>query len=179
MAFDTLTGIFGWVVLRTNVCKTVGMVCRPCRADGLQVDEAFTQRITVDVGVFKEKQQERVSCPECGKNLAQGLLVNHRQTQNGVAKGGLGLERDKLYGGDNPRTYRMAFPARAGPRPCPVKGCSGRASARTAMRVHFLHRHVRDTVVILEEEYLPNPQFFLCDILVPWKALNGNHRRTE
>ena len=47
------------------------------------------------------------------------------------------------------------------------------------MRVHFWHRHVRDTVVILEEGNLPHPCCPLCDIMVPWKALNGTHRRTE
>ena len=39
---------------------------------------------------FKEQQRERVSCPEYGKELAEGSLVTHRQTQNSVAKGGLG-----------------------------------------------------------------------------------------
>ena len=32
------------------------------------------------------------------------------------------------------------------------------AATRTAMRVHFLHRHVLDTVVILEEGNLPHPR---------------------
>ena len=43
--------------------------------------------------------------------------------------------------------------------------------------MHFWNRHVRDTVVILEEGKLPHPWCPLCDILVPWKALNGTHRR--
>ena len=30
------------------------------------------------------------------------------------------------WGDDDPRTYRMVYPAKAGPRPCPVVGCSGR-----------------------------------------------------
>ena len=45
----------------------------------------------------------------------------------------------------------MAFLKRAGPSPCLVKGCSGQALTRTAMKVHFWNRHVRDTMVILEE----------------------------
>ena len=62
----------------------------------------------------------------------------HRQPQHGVAKGGLGPEGDEVDGGDDkPRTYRLAFTTRAGPRPFPVEGCSGRASTRTTMRVHF------------------------------------------
>ena len=41
------------------------------------------------------------------------------------------------------------------------------------------HRHVRDTMVILEEGNLPHPQSSLCDMLVLWKALDGTHRCTE
>ena len=47
------------------------------------------------------------------------------------------------------------------------------------MRVHFWHRHVRDTMVILEEGNLPHLWCPLCDIMVPRKALNGTHRRTS
>ena len=46
------------------------------------------------------------------------------------------------------------------------------------MRVHFLHRHVLDTVVILEEGNLPDPRCARCDMLVPWRALNGRHTST-
>ena len=47
------------------------------------------------------------------------------------------------------------------------------------MRVHFWHRNVRDTVAILEEGNLLHPQCPLCDMLVPWKALNVTHRNTK
>ena len=49
---------------------------------------------------------------------------------------------------------------------------------RTAMRVHFLHRNVRDTVIIIEEGNLPHPRFPRCDILLPWRALNRQHLTT-
>ena len=45
------------------------------------------------------------------------------------------------------------------------------------VRVHFWHRHVRYTVVILEEVNLPHPRYPQCDMLI-WKALNGIHMRT-
>ena len=45
------------------------------------------------------------------------------------------------------------------------------------MKVQLWHRHVRDTVVILDEVNLPHPRRPLCGIMVPWKALNGTHRR--
>ena len=96
-------------------------------------------------------------CLDFGKELTNGSLVAHRQTQHSVVKGGLWQEAEEEFGGDGPRTYRMAFPAKAGPRPGPVEGCSGRASTQTAMMVHLWNRHVRDTVVILEEGKLPHP----------------------
>ena len=72
----------------------------------------------------------------------------------------------------------MAFPTRAGPRPFKFEGCSDRVSKQTVVRVRFWHRNVRYTVVILEEVNLPHPSCPRCDIMVPWKALNGTHRRT-
>ena len=73
---------------------------------------------------------------------------------------------------------RMDLPTAEGLRKCPFEGCRGQAETRTAMRVQFLHIHVRDTVIILEEENLPHPRVTQCDILVPWKALNGRHVTT-
>ena len=71
------------------------------------------------------------------KELAEGSLVTHRQTQHIVTKGGLVSEGYEAYGGKDPRTYRLVFTERKGPRPCQVKGCSAQASTRTDMRVHF------------------------------------------
>ena len=47
--------------------------------------------------------------------------------------------------------YKMNFPTKGDRRQCPVDGCPGVSETRAAMRVHFVHRHVHDTVVILEE----------------------------
>ena len=60
--------------------------------------------------------------------------------------------------GDGPRTFRMDFPAKGGPQSCPVEVCPGKTTTRTAMLVKFLHRHVLDTVVILEERNPPHPR---------------------
>ena len=177
-AFDTLMGLFDRVGLWKNARKTVGMACRPCQESEVWADEAYTRRMKGEGRGFKERQQERVICPECGKELAKGSLVAHRQTQHGMEKRGLGQEGDEEAGGDKPRTYMMDFPAKAGPNPCPVEGCSGRASTGTEMRMHFCYRHVRDTVVILKEGNLPHPRCPLRDMPVPWKSLNGMHRRT-
>ena len=109
------------------------MVCRPFRASGVQADEAYIRRMTGEGGGVKEQQRERVLFPECRKDLDKGSLLMNRQTQHRVVKGGLGSEGEKADGVNDPRTCRLAFPGRAGPRPFPVEGCSGRASTRTAM----------------------------------------------
>ena len=84
---------------------------------------------------------------------------------------------DAATGGEEQKTYRMEFP-KGGTKECPVEGCPGRAGTRTAMRVHFWRRYVRDTVIILEEGNLPHPRCENCDMLVPWRALNGRHKDT-
>ena len=43
------------------------------------------------------------------------------------------------------------------------------------MRMHFLHRNVLDTVVILEEGNLPHPWCGRCDMMFPQRALNSRH----
>ena len=48
-----------------------------------------------------------------------------------------------------------------------------------AMRVHSLHYRVRDTMIILEEGNPPHPRCPRCNILVPWKSLNGQHITTD
>ena len=88
LAFDTLMGIFDRVVLWTNVHKTVGVVCIPCRAAGVRVDEAYTRRMTGEGWSFKEGQRERVLYLDYGKEMAKGSPVTHRQTQHGMVKGG-------------------------------------------------------------------------------------------
>ena len=50
---------------------------------------------------------------------------------------------------------------------------------RAAMRVHFVHRHVHNTVVILEEGNLPLPRCPRCDLQVSRKALNRRHLETN
>ena len=50
---------------------------------------------------------------------------------------------------------------------------------RTGLYVQFLHRHVWDTVNIVEEGNLPQLRCLCCDMLVPWAALNSLHPNTS
>ena len=69
----------------------------------------------------------------------------------------------------------MYFPEKGGPHRCPVEGFPGKLVTRTAMQVHFVHRHVLVTVVILEEGNFLHPRCARCDMQVPRRALNGCH----
>ena len=68
--------------------------------------------------------------------------------------------------GAGPRTFRMTFPAKVGLRNCPLEVSMGKVARRTAMRVHFLHLNVLNTVVVLEEGNFPHPRCAQCDMLV-------------
>ena len=50
-----------------------------------------------------------------------------------------------------PRLYRVSFPRAYGLVGCLVEGCRGQASTRTNLRIHFVHFHMRYTIIILEE----------------------------
>ena len=45
--------------------------------------------------------------------------------------------------------------------------------------MHFLHCHVRDTMLILEEVNLTHPQCLHWDMLVPWVELSGCLTNTD
>ena len=104
-------------------------------------------------------------------------MASHRMTQHGKEKEEQWSWEASATRGD-PRTYRMAFLTKRGPRSCPVEGCPGRTGTRTAMRMHLCSRNVRNIVIILEEGNLPHPRCSRCDMLVPWRALNRKHHDT-
>ena len=97
-----------------------------------------------------------MACGECGAELAAGSLSSHMMTRHGKAAPRQHLWAPQTTGG--PRIYKTNFPTKGGRQQCPVEGCLGVSESRAAMRVHFVHRHVHDTVVILEEGNLPLPR---------------------
>ena len=82
----------------------------------MREDKDYTRRMTGEGNIFKERQREQVLGSECRKELAKGSLVVHRKTHNGMDKGGLVQEGDEKSGGNDPRTYSMAFTAKVGPK---------------------------------------------------------------
>ena len=157
--------IFDRVGLPTNVGKTVSMACHPCWAGAGNRTEAGCSRRLTGVGkTYTERQRERVACRECGTVIAAGSMSIHMMTRHGKATIWRHLWDPQTNGG--PRLYKMSFPMKDGRRQCPVEGCPGVSATRAAMREHFVHRHVHNTVVILEEVNLPLPRCPRCDLQI-------------
>ena len=171
VSFNTLVGLFDQVGLCTNIGKTVGIVCHPCQAAGNLPKAMDGRRFTEEGPTYTEQLKGQVECGACSKLLESGSLSSLMMTQHGrVVK-----IRQKWItpaAGTGPQTFRMTFPAKGGPRNCPVAGCPGRVATRTAMQVQFLHRHALDTMVILEEGNFPPLRCAQCNMLVPRQDLN-------
>ena len=58
-AFNALVGLFDRVGLKTNVWKTVGMVCHPCQAAGNLTMVAYWRRIMGEVHSYREQLWDR------------------------------------------------------------------------------------------------------------------------
>ena len=74
-AFSTLVGLFYRVVVRTNVRKTVGMVCRPCQAEVTQSEAAYGRRMTGEGPSYREQQKGQFHCMECREEMAAVSVV--------------------------------------------------------------------------------------------------------
>ena len=133
------------------------------------VDSRFLQ--------YTERHRERVVCGESGTVITVGSMSSHLMTRHGKAATRRHLWAPQTNGG--PMMYKMYFPAKGGHRRCLVERCLGVLATQAEMRVHFLHRHVHNTVVILEEGNLPLPRCPRCDLQVSRKELNGHHLGTS
>ena len=81
--------------------------------------------------------------------MALGFLGVYLQTQYRNKTGRIRHWGTTPPGGE-PRIYIMDFPTAGGLRNFPIEGYWGWVATPTVIQVYFLHRNVRDTVIILE-----------------------------
>ena len=55
----------------------------------------------------------------------------------------------------------------------------GRATSRSALRLHFVNHHEQDTVVILEEGIRPLPRYPKYDIIFTWRVISSRRQTTS
>ena len=61
---------------------------------------------------------------------------------------------------------------------CLVKGCSGRETSHTNLHIHYIHRHLEDTIVVLNKGPCPHPWRNQCNIFIPQKKMLARHLGT-
>ena len=66
-----------------------------------------------------------------------------------------------------PKIFRVSVPRTDRSISCQVEDCEGREMMRNNLGIHFVHRHMRDTVVIMEEGKSPHLRFLAYDWFVP------------
>jgi hypothetical protein len=174
-SFDVLIGIFERVGLRTNTTKTQAMICTPGYISSRQSDDAYKRRMTGSGESFKERQRRKVVCPVCDASLAQSSLQHHLRVQHGQTTP-VGHEPAPAVG--LPAEYLVSFPKTVTSIDCPIEGCPGKATSRANLRAHFMHRHVKDTLIILDEGSFPHPRCEYCDMFVPRPAVYTTHPNT-
>ena len=76
--FDTLTELFGRLGIGENVGKTVGMLCRPCRAVGTHPEADCKRQMMGEGLTYWSLLRLWVKCPDCGVELAMGSLDFHQ-----------------------------------------------------------------------------------------------------
>jgi len=176
-ALEVLTDLFERVGLRTNTTKTVAMTCVPGFIRSHVSDTSYRRRTSGEGASLRERQRRRVECSECGKSLAASSLSTHLLTQHGKAPRNIAARNDSA--GRQPAEYRVSFPKTLRCLICPVEGCGGSARSHEGLRRHFMHRHVRDTLVILQEGSHPLPRCELCDMFVGSYAIGRGHQNTD
>ena len=123
-AFTILVGLFDRVGLKTNQRKTVSMTCRPCSASGNRLENSYAQTMTGTRPTPRERKRERVTCGDCGQEMAVGSLDSHRMTQHGKARERGWAWTDADTGGKNKGRIGWSF-QREGLRNAQSKGARG------------------------------------------------------
>jgi hypothetical protein len=169
-------GLFERVGLKTNISKTKAMTCFPGHIRGQISDPSYRKRMRGEGESHRDRQRRRVHCPVCDCDLSSGSLQQHMRTQHGLDGY---IHQDEAFPAlGPPARYCISFPSYADSINCPVDGCPGRATNRNNLRRHFMHRHVRDELVILEEGTALLPRCELCDMFVTYKSLNQSHQQS-
>ena len=125
---------------------------------------------------FWERQRMRAQCPKMELRSRRGCFwrtVRDIPSWDGGTRGGHSLPLP-LHPWED-QTYQVSLPKLLLRLRCLIEGCLGGASNRYNIQVHFAHRHVRDTIVILEEGKWPYTCFPKYDMIMPHKAQNVWH----
>ena len=118
-AFDSRCAHFDRVGLQTNTTKTKAMVFLPGRIRTCLTDGAYKAQMG---DLYREERRgQKVSCQECGQQMAVGSLRSHLETQHDVYTS-FALPADAAPP-VAPRQLAVTYGIVEGKYRCPMSGC--------------------------------------------------------
>ena len=115
-------------------------------------------------GTFWEQNKNRVNCVECGGEMAMSLIGHHMErTHNIVLSQTWGLDIGKggseIYVVSYSRVLKLVVYTE--------DGCLSRENNPGRLREHFIYRHWKSKLVIIQEGPEPFPRFHHCGMHMP------------
>ena len=160
---DNILELFGRMGLQPNADKTKVMIFRGAPAPRAKSRADYNKirrtRNTSSSLLNQEWRKLRTNCTVCGKELANGYLKKHMETQHSITN------NNKYACREVQDTGRYNLPFRHGRmNKCPVPGCTGGGRDKFGIYRHFCLIHPQATIVIDEDGMLPKCQ--ICGMRV-------------
>ena len=107
--------------------------------------------------------------------MTKGSLMAHRQSNQKLGQEGKGILNTSPPPPRETQNYRISFLVALMHLIFPVEGCQGGETIWINLQVHFTHRHMQESIVIMEEIHHPYSRCSKCYIFISKQALNGRH----
>ena len=151
----TITVAMFWQMgIETNLDKTKEMVCTPGFIWRKVGELAHKRQETGEGAAFRYQKKARVSCTTCGITVTESYLKAHIARSHGICfPQTRGV--DEVRAG--PNTYVVSFPKVLQEVRYPVPGCPSVAHSAVTLCEHFMFRHFRSKVAVVQEGKKPLP----------------------
>ena len=156
MALDVLTGLFDRVGIQNNTKITVGMVCQPCHIFGKHSEVEYTWRMKGLGQPFRSNSRRNFGAWRAIWSWRWGFWKPISRTSIGMTPPPPQWVTPQAM--PDPRLYRVYSPRATRSIGCPVEGCKGLETTCINLQIHFVHCHMRDMVVIMEEGKISHPR---------------------
>jgi hypothetical protein len=158
-SLDAFTDLFGRMGLKMNGTKPEAMTSATTGGP-TQISHGAYQCKLVGTGAeYIARSLEKGTCLVCAKEIQKRSLARHLRDQHpGVTPPRLDLEDIGLpVRHTRPRRYSLTTGRKGEAMLCPDGSCAFQGKTCTAMRVHFMHQHLRDAL-----HFVGQPDYVNC-----------------
>ena len=172
-SFTVLVDLFARVGLRTNTDKTKVMVMLPASIRTYYSEHAYKRKLGGGGDSYQQRKRRRVTCTECGKDLAAGSIVPHMKAQHGMEP-----VPPVVPPPPPPVGYNVVWPDGKGTKcPCPSPQCDYQAGSENLLRRHFATRHPGDVFRLRGQIF--HPPCERCGMQVSPANISRGHQRSD